>query len=261
MPPKNVRYTAKQSSGFYKAATDRRASFAVQKGNAARSKAFAATRSAPYVSRRRARVVKDSLKEKKYFDTATGGSTFGSDTSAANLVTDLAIIPQGDTVTSRQGKKLQCMRLAMKGTVYTSPIAGQTIGTLARLSIVWDREPDKAALVPTTTDVYMSNSSSALTNRDNAPRFKILKELMFPMAAWNTQAGGCDGATHYVVNEFLDLSRKGLDIIWTKADTTGATAAKVKGNLLAVWTFDQTVAAGGVGVQVNCRLDFSDASS
>lgn len=235
---------------------------------AASKTAARAQRQAVYASRRHpaARVPRDRLGENKYFDTAFANS-IGTDSAAATLVTDLAIVGQGNTVQTRIGKKLRCLRLQCKGTLYQIPAAGAgtSPATDLRVSIVWDREPDKAALVPVTTDVYMANSSTALTNRDNAPRFKILKEMRYSMPGIVTVAGNVTGnpanGTTVTVNEYLDFSKKDLEIIWTKADTTGATAAKVKGNLLLVFTSDQTVAAGGVYAALNFRLDYEDEAS
>lgn len=202
-----------------------------------------------------------SMKERKYFDTDLSYASLGSDSAASTLVKDLAIVPQGNTVNTRVGKKLRAMRLAFKGAIYCLRVAdagaGTSPATMARLSIVWDREPDKAALVPTTLDVYTTNEPSALANRDNAPRFKILREMMFNLSGQvsSTSAGA---NTQCLINEFLSFSRKDLEVIWTKTDTTGATAAKIKGNLLAVWTLDQTVSAGGIQALVHARLDFED---
>lgn len=220
---------------------------------------------ATHVSRRFARRVSDNLKEKKYFDTSIGVANLGSDTAAANLVTDLAIIPQGNTVSTRIGKRLRVTSLQIKATVYANPVNQTTINyaTMVRMSIVWDREPDKAALVPVTTDIYNSNNPNCPTNRDNAPRFKILREIMIPIAAPGATAGTQTTATPDTsqcnVNEFISFKKKDLEIIWTKADTTGATANKVKGNLLLCWTLDQTQAQGGVAVLGNVRLDYQDS--
>lgn len=264
MPPKNVNYTAKQSAGYYSKSTGGRAGAAKRAASKHRSSALAKTRAAPYVSRRYARVVSDRLGENKYFD-INFNAAIGTDATAATLVTDLCIIPQGLTVNSRVGKKLRVMRLAMKGNIYTtaSPLSSVP-QSVVRLSIVWDREPDKAALVPAITDVFMTNGSIALTNRDNAPRFKILKHLVFCLIPSVSAAGvvtNLSAQNQVAFDEFLDLSRKDLEIIWTKADTAGATAAKVKGNLLAVFTSDQSLTTGLVTAVVNYRVDYQDESS
>lgn len=251
---------------------------AMRTGSASRNKAAASAArkaiqavaripAAPYTSRRFARVVRDRLGENKYFDTATTGVVIGSDAAAAVLVQDLAIIPQGTTVSKRIGKKLRVMRLQVKGNVRLNAAANTSTGAqgqCVRLSVVWDREPDKAALVPVTTDVYASNSSLALTNRDNAPRFKILKEMYFDfspvvVAAGITTTPDPTLTQHFC--EYLDFSKKDLEIIWTSADTTGATAAKIKGNLLLVITANQTLATAGVFMDANWRVDFEDEAS
>lgn len=213
------------------------------------------------------RVYRDpNLKEHKYFDTTIGTNAIGNDMLPAFAVTSLNIVPQGITVNSRTGKKLRCMRLQFKGSM--EQVQGATAApTFVRISIVWDREPDKAALVPVAgTDIYLSTDPHSLTNRDNAPRFKILKEMQFcfPGNAVALGAGAQADNSVQQFTEFMDFSKKDLECIWTKADTTGAVAALIKGDLLFVIQASQTKAAGGVQFSTlgcQCRLDFSDASS
>lgn len=246
------------ASGTYK----NNATFANPKYVARVNRKYASRRAAAVVpavftvSRRRARVVNPDLKEKKYLDSTFSIAAAGSDAAASTLVQSLSIVPQGNTVNTRQGKKIRCMRLQMRGNVHE--IDGATSGNSSvRLSIVWDREPDKAALVPTTTDIYETNSPFAMTNRDNAPRFKILKEMCWDFGT--TYTGTSSGTTNMKhFKEFLSFSKKDLEVIWTKTDTTGAVAAMVKGDLLAVWTFSSTIAGGNLAVVGNARLDYDD---
>lgn len=212
---------------------------------------------------------RDRLGENKYFDTAVFSNTnVGSDLAASSLVTDLAIVPQGLTVNSRVGKKLRVLRVQLKGNVYVAPqlASGGNGPTFVRCALIWDREPDKAALVPATTDIWISNDSSALTNRDNAPRFKILREWTYCLPVFATAAAAATASTsggdsQQQLFEYIDLSKKDLEIIWTKADTTGATANKVKGNLLFALTSDNTKAGGATYMTLNTRVDYEDEAS
>lgn len=261
MPPRNVNYTAKQSAGYYAARTGTRASAAAGRAKSARSSALAKTRGAPYVSRRYARVVNDHLGENKYLDTAVLAGSIGSDSPAATLVQSLCIVPQGLTVNSRVGKKLRVMALQVKGKVSAAVGGTSTTGMTLKCAIVWDREPDKAALVPAVGDIYQGIDPSQLTNRDNAPRFKILKEWImdFPVvtALGLTPATG----TQQHIAEYLSFKRKDLEVIWTKADTAGAVAAMIKGDLLFVFVPSNTIAGAAVTGSINCRLDYEDESS
>lgn len=248
-----------------------RAGNAARVAGAARSQAIqtrrlGATMAKPYVSRRFARVVRDRLGENKYFDT-TVACLVGSDMIASAAVQDLCIVPQGTTVNTRIGKKLRVLHIQMKGQFYCDPVVGTTSSnaTLCRMSLVWDREPDKAALVPTTTDIYKTNDPNSNTNRDNAPRFKILREYVYnmqpPVLVGGVQTGPNPPGAQVDVFDYIRLDKKDLEIIWTSADTTGATANKVKGNLLVVFTADQTKANGGVKAWYNFRVDFEDEAS
>lgn len=221
-------------------------------------------RAEPYISRRHAREVRDRLGENKYFDTSFAQAQFGSDATAAQKVTDLAIVPQGNTVNTRIGKKIRCLRLALRGNWFMGGTGTGANPTTTRLSIVWDREPDKAALVPVVgTDIYLGGPTS-LTNRDNAPRFKILKSEIFDFPPWASAAATAwtpDGTINRTFDWFLDFTKKDLEVIWTKADTTGATAAKIKGNLLLCVDSDYSIANSGMYLSWNARLDYEDEAS
>lgn len=204
------------------------------------------------------------LGEKKYLDTTVmNGTTIGSDMAAAVAVLSLNIVPQGNTVNSRIGKKLRCMRLQLKGRMVQGAGA-VSYGSQVRLAVVWDREPDKAALVPVAgSDIYLSTDAASLTNRDNAPRFRILKEEMFTFpenqVALGAGAAADDSIQHF--EWFMNFSRKDLEVIWTKADTTGAVAAMIKGDLLFVIQCSQTIANADLVGYANARLDYEDETS
>lgn len=213
------------------------------------------------VSRRAARVVNPNLKEKKYLDTVFAEAAIGSGSAASLKVIDLAIVPQGNTANTRIGKKIRIRRVAVKGLLYQDGTGNSSASSLVRLSLVWDREPDKAALVPTVNgDIYLGGPTS-LSNRDNAPRFKILKSQWFALPAWQSSAlseWSPDGTVQQTFDWYLDFSKKDMEVIWTKADTTGATAAKIKGNLLMCFDHDLTAAQAGTKLQYNARVDYDD---
>lgn len=200
------------------------------------------------------------LKEHKYFDTAIIVGAIGSDMAAAAAVVSLNIVPQGNTTNAREGKKLQCMRLQIKGDIRASGAASNP--TSVRCALVWDREPDKAALVPVAgSDIYLSTDPHSFTNRDNAPRFTILREYQYTFPGTNSVVGSMADDQIHQFCEFIDMSKKSLEVIWTKADTTGAVANIVKGDLLWVIQCSDTIANAGLAARINARLDFSDSSS
>lgn len=203
------------------------------------------------------------LREKKYLDTQILNSTpIGSDLAAAFQVVSLNIVPQGNTVNTRIGKKIRCMTLQVKGRIQlaTGAVAGPA---QVRMALVWDREPDKGALVPTIGDIYNSVDPTSMTNRDNAPRFRILRELMFTcpgnQVALAAGAGADDTIQHF--EEYLDFSKKDLEVIWTKTDTTGAVVNMIKGDLLWVTAVQQTIANTQLISTVAARLDYSDSAA
>lgn len=130
------------------------------------------------------------LPEKKFLDTT---QSFAFDATAEIPVTgQLALIPQGDTENTRDGR--QCTIESVQGRlVWTfSPLASVTASTSCFLYLIQDTQANGAAAA--VTDVFQStNLSIALHNLANSTRFKVLrkwKKTFHPMAgvsaAYNT---------------------------------------------------------------------------
>jgi len=180
-------------------------------------------------------------REKKYLDT---NITANYDTTGTR--TDLAVIPTGTSVVTRIGKMIQCDSVQVRGSIVANASAGENCCTY----LVYDREPNAAAALPAFTDILLGASANQLTNRDNAPRFKIVRK-------WNQSIIAPDSKIAYI-DEFVSLGSK-YPIKWQAANTDGATASKVKGNLILMTLgINANSAATPVGT-LNVRLNFSDS--
>lgn len=218
-------------------------------------------------SRRYARIRRISDQEKKYLDTAvaaggTGaGLGIGNDMTAAEKVIDLAIIPRGTGVNQRIGKTVRITGVQLRGTAVAITAAG-AVGGAAQFALVWDSEPDQAAAVPLDSDIFWAPTSiiPTLSNRDNAPRFRVLKKWIWEIPPFTT-AGGATSEHVFTINETLSFKKKDLKIMWNAVDTDGLTSQKVKGNLLFVTSANRTEAvlsAQWANGGLISRVDFDD---
>lgn len=214
-------------------------------------------------SRRYARIRRVSDQEKKYLDTtitSVAGTGIGNDMTAAEKVVDLAIIPRGTGVNQRIGKAVRITGVQLRGTAVAAN-AANALGGTAQFALVWDSEPDQAALVPTESEMFNAPTSTVptLSNRDNAPRFRVLKKWHWEIPPF-TATGSSTDKHVFTINETLSFKKKDLKIMWTATDTDGLTSAKVKGNLLFVTSanrIETVLNASWVG-QLNARVDFDD---
>lgn len=115
--------------------------------------------------------------EKKYFDTAV---TFQFDaTGEVPASGQLALIPQGDTSTSRDGRQCVIESIQFRGYMNYVPGASATASDLAYLYIVWDKQANGAAAA--VTDVFTTTAMySNMLNVENSQRFIILKKFVVP---------------------------------------------------------------------------------
>lgn len=204
------------------------------------------------------------LKENKTFDAASviaiancfdsAGTVAGTPFApvAATSAWCLNQVPLGNSSTTRIGRRFANTALAIRAT-----ISSGSTGTLCPcvMMLVWDRNPNQGAAIPAFNTVLTSVSPSALTNKDNAPRFKILRRWNFEVIGNQTIADLTDKSLHYV-DEFVKLKNKVT--LLTAADTTGLLPDMVEGSLL-LYCFS-SVAAGtaAANITLSTRLYFDD---
>jgi len=187
-------------------------------------------------------------KEHKYFDSGIG--TVNYDTTGSRV--DLAIIPTGTSVTTRVGKQIQLDSVQIRGTITAGTSSKENCATY----LIYDREPNAAAALPAVTDILVSATSNALTNRDNAPRFKIVRKWNHTVVGSAGIASGDDSAVQSV-DEFVKLGSK-YPIKWQAANTDGATASKVKGNLIFMTLGNNANGAATPTGAFSWRVNYSD---
>lgn len=215
---------------------------------ASRSMSFNNKRAVVAVAKTAARKV-ISGKEKKYL--TSGALALNLDTTGG--VTDLTIIPTGNTVNTRVGKQVGLVAFQMKGCVRAATLTS----THGALLLVYDREPNAQAAVPGLTDILTSATSNALTNRDNAPRFKIVRRWDYNVVGNGGGASSPDSSLH-IVDEYVKFNPDNYPIKWTAANTDGAYASKIKGALLLLYVGDVANGTTTPVANLQVRVDYQD---
>lgn len=135
------------------------------------------------------RQVSGRLAELKNFDTALA---FDYDATGEVPATgQLALIPQGDTANTRDGRQCVVKSIHIKGQAYYTP-ATHAVGTVPASSVhmflVHDKQCNKAAAAY--ADVLDgANGYNSLPNLDNQKRFRILKKWMIPFGPTGSWVG------------------------------------------------------------------------
>lgn len=164
-------------------------------------------------------------------------------------------VPLGNSSITRVGRRFANTALAVR-----AQITPGTTGTLAgcALILVWDRNPNQGAAIPPFTSVLATQNNVALTNKDNAPRFKILRRWAYTVAG-NFTAGQLTDKSIYYIDEFVKMKNK-VSLL-TSADTTGLLPDFVEGSLLLYAVGDSNNAAGTTcpTLTIMTRLYFQDS--
>jgi len=118
--------------------------------------------------------------EMKFFDTAN--SFLFDSTGEVPATGQLALIPQGDTESTRDGRQCTIKSVQIRGYFKNVPAAGATSPAIAYLYLVLDKQANGAAAG--VTDLFTSaNMWDNMLNLANSDRFRILKKWVVPLNA------------------------------------------------------------------------------
>lgn len=183
----------------------------------------------------------------KFVDIAN--ANYACDTTGS--VTHLSIVPTGTTVNSRDGKAFRPTSFECAGTIYNSTSAGFN---KARVLLVWDYQPNKA--LAGVTDILDSASSYSLKKRENAARFKIIRDWRFDLVGTNSSGLYTDTAFE-TFDQYVKLPADCVAAC-TAADTTGAIGNRVTGALLLVTIGNNVAGATSAVLTMTGRVNFMD---
>lgn len=173
--------------------------------------------------------------EPKTVDT-TISMVFDNNSAVATTMKLLNTIPTGSSAITRIGKRVNLKAVAIRGVIQAA--SATTIDSITML-LVYVRNNNQAATLPAWTEVLVSQSSTALTNRDNASKFKILRRWDWNVTGNSTTPSTGNEVIH--VEEFVNLKLK--PSTWTNASTAGTIAEFEEGSLLLMTVGDGANAA------------------
>lgn len=189
-------------------------------------------------------------RELKFFDTAltiTIDSTMEISSSAATG--QVALIPQNDTESGRDGRVCSIKSIYMKGNMFFAPGAGANATAKVFIWIIQDTQANGA--VPTQAEVFTgTDASSALHNLSNNQRFKVLGRITREFQA----QAGVTTAYNAVVHCF-EFYKK-LNFVMNFNAAAGAITEIRSNNIFLA--YGSVVADDLITLTGNCRLRFSD---
>jgi len=161
-------------------------------------------------------------------------------------------VPIGNSSITRVGRRMNITAVAIRGQVFSNTNTDQSH---CAMILVWDRHPNKSAALPAWNTILNQQSADSLTNKDYAPRFKILRRWDFPVCG---SAAVPTSAAQFNIDEFVKLKNKVT--IWDAADTTGIVTDMIEGSLLLYTTSDEVAAGAKAPVfYLSTRIYFQDS--
>lgn len=182
--------------------------------------------------------------ERKFFDTALA---FSFDVTGEVPATgQLALIPQGDTESTRDGRLAVLKSIQIRGTLVCVPGVSGANG-VAFLYVVLDTQANGAAAA--VTDVFTSNvMSTNLINLNNSGRFRILAKKV-----WTFQAtAGVSGAFPSQSKQMEWYKKCEIPMDWSS--TTGA-ITEIRSNNVFLLAGSQNL-DDDISFTGNCRIRF-----
>lgn len=184
--------------------------------------------------------------ELKFFDTAL--SFLVDATGEVPATGQLALIPQGDTESTRDGRMAFIKSIQIRANVAFVPAAAATAATNVFVYVILDTQANGAAAAA--TDVFTgTNFNTALINLNNSGRFRILKKIMIPMNAM----AGVTTAYNNVVKSIDYYARCNIKMDWSS--TTGA-ITEIRSNNIFLMAGSDGNSDDLVAVTGNARLRF-----
>lgn len=119
--------------------------------------------------------------------------------------------------------------------------------------LVWDRQPNKA--LAAITDVLDSANSLSFPKRENAQRFKIIKQWRGTFAGNITTPAG--DTVEVDVDEYVKLPPECVSS-FTTADTTGVIGDIITGALLFISVGNIAAGTSDANTQLGFRVNFRD---
>ena len=169
------------------------------------------------VSRRPPNIPRQKLNvEVKTVDTVIGSLAYDSNSAIGSVMKLLNTIPTGNSAITRVGKKVELKAIQIRGMILAQ---SATLFEKCTTLLIWIRNPNKAATLPAVTEIMVSQSANALSNRDNASRFKIVRRLDTRISG-DTQTVASDD-TIQLFEEYVPFKAGKYVSCWTQGSVNG----------------------------------------
>lgn len=164
--------------------------------------------------------------ELKFFDTTLSFNFDATAECSSDASTGgIALIPQGDTESTRDGRLAVIKSVQIRGRTFFAPAAAADATTVCYMYLILDTQANGA--YPAITDVFTSNSpTAAMLNLNNSGRFRILKKWVMT----HTAQAGVTTAYNNTIKPFEFYKRCNIPMDWSS--TTGAITEIRSNNLL-----------------------------
>jgi len=178
---------------------------------------------------------------------------FDTNSAVANCMQLLNTIATGSASNQRIGKRVTLRAVALRAS-----IQAQSAGIYQKcvLLLIYIKNPNQAATLPAVNEILVSQSANAMTNRDNASKFRVLRRWEWEVIGNSTTPA--TGMEQQIVEEYVRIPN--LPSLWTNASTAGTIGEFVEGALILLSV--GTSANGATttpSITGNSRLYFSDA--
>lgn len=179
---------------------------------------------------------------------------YSVDGTVAQTMQLLNTIAQDASPTGRVGKKVMMTGVALRGSIFCGTALNVEKATTL---LVYVRNNNQAATLPAWAEILVSQSNNALTNRDNASKFKILRRWDHALIG-DSDSATTTSATLIPFEEFIKF-KKPLEACWTTAGTAGTIGQFEKGSLILCTVGSLTEGGTHVSFSGNSRVYFTDA--
>lgn len=186
--------------------------------------------------------------ELKFLDTAQSVTTPGNN---GTVYTNLVVIPQGDTESMRNGRKVQLKSISIRGSLYIEPqTSTANTSDVVRIMLVQDKQANglvfTAPMVLAGTPTYNN-----FRNLANTSRFNVLYDKSFVI----NSVGGVAADT-FETRKVWNINRKlNLPMEYDATATTGAITTQ-RSNSLAILAISENGALSKI--DYTARVRYSD---
>lgn len=186
--------------------------------------------------------------ERKFLDTAIVDTDISATVSKHNL----CIIPQNDTASGRDGRKIVIKSIHIKGTVtLNAPTLPASTSNVVKITILKDTQTNKAEFA--STDWLAADAIQGFANLANNKRFKVLATHYCEQVS---KAGGATneyGEDVCWVEKYLNCN---IPIEYDSTATTGVVETQTQNS---IWLVFQASTGERSSITFRTRIRYTDA--